>query len=179
MGHSSYTYQKLFRALYGYSQTVSKSSGKTYKYWRHGVLSKGPYLRPGKNCVVIPPNAFQTLVNFFKTGKNPCHNWSSKGDWKAVYYMDEKDLKESDIAASIEKLLDRTYVLNEFNEHAPLFDELDRISKAPGPENTKPQKTEIISRAKPIVESDWFKAVYKESPKLKKFYLDYAGLSPD
>ena len=70
LSHSSYTYQKLFRALYGYTQAVYKSSGKTYKYHRKGVLSDVPFLRPTKNTVIIPVSALQKLLNFFNTGEN-------------------------------------------------------------------------------------------------------------
>ncbi|GAG48539.1 unnamed protein product, partial [marine sediment metagenome] len=94
VSHSSYSYQKLFRALYGYTQAVNKSSGKNYKYHRQGVLSSYPYLRAGKNCVIIAPDAFQNLISFFKTGRNPAHKWEVKGNWKAVYYMDEKAIPE-------------------------------------------------------------------------------------
>ena len=34
------------------------------------------------------------MLDFFKTGKNPAHAWKFKGDWKAVYYMNEKDVDE-------------------------------------------------------------------------------------
>lgn len=46
--HSSYTYQKLFRAIYGYTQAVHKGSGKNYQYHRQGILSNYPFIRPGK-----------------------------------------------------------------------------------------------------------------------------------
>ena len=122
--HSSYTYQKLFRALYGYTQNVTKSNGKSYKYHRRGVLSSTPYIRPGKNCVIIPPGTFNSLIDFFKTGKNPSHYWQGKGDWKAVYYMDEKNLTEDDVRAALEEQLDRTYIVTNTGEHKRLIEEI-------------------------------------------------------
>ena len=100
--HASYAYQKLFRALYGYTQNVSKSSGKTYRYHRQGILTAQPHTKPGKNAVLIPKSALPGLVDFFKTGKNPSHEWHVKGDWKAVYYTDERDLSPAETAAAVE-----------------------------------------------------------------------------
>src|SRR3989344_3839606 len=107
--HSSYTYQKLFRALYGYTQNVTKSNGKTYKYHRKGILSDIPYIRPGKNCVIIPPKSFAPLETFFKTGKNPTHYWKTKGNWKAVFYFEEKDLEENSVITALKELTERLF----------------------------------------------------------------------
>ena len=173
--HSSYTYQKLFRALYGYTQNVTKSNGKAYKYHRDGVLSKTPYLRPGKNCVIIPHAAFNQLISFFKTGKNPSHYWRGKGDWKAVYYMDEKDLNESDVVAALEGQLDRTYITNSSDTPQQLSGALDIIL-------TRAKETQKVdaaylnatmSDAEKIVAGQWFKDTYKKSPKLTSFYQKY------
>src|SRR4030042_1173873 len=106
MKHSSYTYQKLFRALYGYTQAVFKSNGKTYHYHRAGVLSATPYLRPGKNCVIIPPGKFQHLLDFFKTGRK------------------EKLFSELNILASKQGDLDNGYLAMVLNEaHSITTDE--------------------------------------------------------
>src|SRR3989344_9577320 len=125
--HSSYTYQKLFRALYGYTQNVSKSTGKSYKYHRPGVLSLGPYIRPGKNCVVIPQNQLSSLFEFFKTGRNPTHKWVGKGDWKAVYYMNEKEVGVIDLVKPLEDLIDRTFIGFPGDERLSLEDGLKRL----------------------------------------------------
>ncbi len=108
--HSHYTYQKLFRAIYGYTQKVCKSNGKSYSYHRKGLLSDTPFIKHGKNCVIIPQDAFPELKNFFQTGKNPTHQWRTKGDWKAVYYLNEKDLTEEQITKAVEDYIDRYYV---------------------------------------------------------------------
>ena len=176
--HSSYTYQKLFRALYGYTQNVTKSNGKTYKYHREGVLSKTPYLRPGKNCVIIPQGAFNPLISFFKTGKNPSHYWKGKGDWKAVYYMDEKDMNEADILAALESQLDRTYVTNPSDAPQQLSEALDilltRAKEAQKVDGA--YLTSVVSDAEKIVAEQWFKGLYKKSPKLSSFYQKFRQL---
>ncbi len=105
--HSSYTYQKLFRAIYGYTQNVSKSSGKTYRYHRSGVLSVFPHSKPGKNAVLVPKSAVPALADFFKTGKNPSHDWHVKGEWKAVYYLDEKELAVAEASKAVDAAANR------------------------------------------------------------------------
>ena len=174
--HSSYTYQKLFRALYGYTQAVYKSNGKVYHYHRNGVLSGTPYIRPGKNCVIIPPGSFQKLIDFFKTGRNPTHRWRGKGDWKAVYYMNEKDVNEQKIAEAITTLLSRVQVLGPSDKLLSLGEAFDyTISK--GPQNTKPEFNKlIVSQAQPIVDLEWFKSAMPLSKDLKAFYTSYKTL---
>lgn len=125
--HSSYTYQKLFRAIYGYTQNVSKSSGKTYRYHRPGVLSAVPYNKPGKNTVLVPKSALPALADFFKTGKNPSHEWHVKGDWKAVYYTDEREVSTQDAAAAVETAADR--ILSVFKCGVAELDSLDEATK--------------------------------------------------
>lgn len=173
--HSSYTYQKLFRALYGYTQNVTKSTGKAYKYHREGVLSKSPYLRPGKNCVIIPHNTFNPLISFFKTGKNPTHYWRGKGDWKAVYYMDEKDLNEADVLSALESQIDRTYITTSTDSPQQLSEALDLILNRIK-DSTKIDSaylTATLSDAEKVVSGQWFKEIYKKSPKLTTFYTKY------
>ena len=176
--HSSYTYQKLFRAIYGYSQQVSKSNGKTYVYHRSGVLSNTPFIKHGKNCVVIPQEKFSDLIGFFKTGKNPSHSWTIKGDWKAVYYLNEKEVNELDVVGSLETLLDRTYVLNPLKEHGALLSEMEKLRK-----HTVEKKNvdsgfsqTVLNESKKIVNSGWFKEVYLKSDKLKHFHSLYTFL---
>ncbi|MFH1663250.1 MAG: hypothetical protein ABH986_00255 [archaeon] len=170
--HSSYTYQKLFRAIYGYSQQVSKSNGKTYVYHRPGVLSDTPFIKHGKNCVVIPQEKFSELINFFKTGKNPSHSWAVKGDWKAVYYLNEKEIHEPDIIKSLENLIDRTYIINPLKEHGSILPEMEKLRKQvvekKNPDSGFSQT--VLNESKKIVNSQWFKDVYSKSDKLKHFH---------
>lgn len=175
--HSSYTYQKLFRALYGYTQAVYKSNGKTYHYHRPGILSSTPYLRPGKNCVIIPPGNFQRLLEFFKTGRNPTHVWKGKGDWKAVYYMNEKTVDEKNAILALEEMLDRHYISTDSGKKEKILTELNTIVNKPKQgERDKGYLSLIFNEANTIASSDWFKNVYPQSEKLKSFYTDYKKL---
>ncbi len=177
MKHSSYTYQKLFRALYGYTQAVFKSNGKTYHYHRPGVLSSTPYLRPGKNCVIIPAGKFQKLLEFFKTGRNPTHAWKGKGDWKAVYYMNEKNVDEKNAALALEELLDRFFVATESGKKERIAIELSTLlSKQKADRIEKGYIDSILSQAHSITSTDWFKGSYSQSDKLKSFYSDFKKL---
>ncbi len=171
VSHSSYTYQKLFRALYGYTQNVSKSNGKSYKYHRKGILSPIPYLRPGKNCVVIPQGMLSPLIDFFKTGKNPSHKWVGKGDWKAVYYMNEKDVSPEEVVGAFENVLDRSFVLSNSKEHEKLDSEISAVvaqSKA-GQTVDAARKALLLGEAQKITSHEWFQACCSKSAKLKKF----------
>jgi len=168
--HSSYTYQKLFRSLYGYTQIVNKSNGKTYKYHRPGILSSISYIRPGKNCVIIPQGALQRLTSFFKTGKNPTHAWRTKGDWKAVYYMNEKEISIKDASRSIEDLIERTYV---GSTKKNLLEELERaVSGTLSAE----YNSMLLSDAKEIITNPWFSQTYSSSKKLTNFKAFYDSL---
>jgi len=160
--HSSYAYQKLFRAIYGYTQVVFKSNGKRYKYHRQGVLSDVPYVRSGKNCVVIPQTALQKLTTFFRTGANPTHKWHIKGNWKAVYYVGEKDLNPITIKDSLEKQIDRSYL----SEGKSLFDELKRCDSE---EVSESYTKHLVSEAEKVTKQPWFSLVYTSSQKLKDF----------
>lgn len=165
--HSSYTYQKLFRALYGYTQQVHKSSGKIYKYHRPGILSNMPYYRSAKNTVVIPPAFFQTLIEFFKTGKNPTHAWRQKGEWKAVYYMNEIQVNDNQAVSALEKVLERkTVIVNGISIGIK-----DEIKKAVEQNDVEAQK-KLLQTLQDVVNLDWFQQTYASSSKLSEFY-DY------
>ena len=174
--HSSYTYQKLFRALYGYTQAVYKSNGKTYHYHRAGILSSTPYLRPGKNCVIIPPGNLQRLLEFFKTGKNPTHLWRGKGDWKAVYYMNEKTVDEGNATLALEEMLERQYLLTNSGKKEKISSELNNILNKGKQESDKAYLEMVLSEANKITSNEWFKNLYSQSEKLKSFYSDYRKL---
>ena len=164
--HSSYTYQKLFRAIYGYTQKVTKSSGKSYTYYRKGILSDVPYIRPGKNAVIIPKEAFTELISFFNTGKNPSHHWKTKGDWKAVYYMDEKKLEEPVVLKALEGLIDRTHVCIQETQFEKLLPSMrDIIEKTTsGQEIDKARKEISLKAAQNIISKPWLREL-KEKPK--------------
>lgn len=174
--HSSYTYQKLFRALYGYTQAVFKSNGKNYRYHRKGVLSDVPYVRPGKNCVITPAGAFSKLLDFFKTGKNPAHSWKWKGDWKAVYYMNEKDVDEKVALTALEELVARQYVLTGSEAHESLLNEINVLLKKEDSSIDKNYAALLVKESDKIVSNEWFKQLYGKSEKLSEFYSSYKKL---
>ncbi len=170
--HSSYTYQKLFRAIYGYTQAVYKSNGKIYHYHRAGILSEYPYIRPGKNCVIIPPAAFQSLQEFFKTGNNPTHNWQIKGDWKCTYFLNEKDVDEKTIILALNDLLSRKFIKG-IEGPVSLSSELNRIVDL---DTNKEYKSLILKEVQQIVSNPWFKEVYNQSKELSDFYMNFKKL---
>ena len=170
--HSSYTYQKLFRAIYGYTQAVFKNNGKTYHYRREGILSKYPHIRPGKNCVIIPPVAFQALQEFFKTGHNPTHNWTIKGDWKCTYFLNEKNVEEKEVVAALEELISKKFI--EGNEG--LVKLTSEMTRATEKEVDTTYKASLVKEAQGIAELDWFKDTYASSPELTNFYKMYKQL---
>lgn len=170
--HSSYTYQKLFRALYGYTQNVSKSNGKSYRYHRPGVLSLGPYIRPGKNCVIIPQNQLSPLFEFFKTGRNPTHKWVGKGDWKAVYYMNEKEVSANDLVKPLEELIERTFISSPGEERRRLEEELASLANSSQTAASKANDSywkALVAEAQRIVSNEWFVLCSAKSEKLKNF----------
>ncbi len=169
--HSSYSYQKLFSALYGYTQNVSKSNGKTYTYHRPGVLSGVPHIRPGKNCVIVPKESFQSLLSFFKTGSNPTHKWKSKGDWKAVYYMDEKELNDEEIVKALNEFVDNFYVPSPEGVHSKIADELSILSDAKKANSNYDQShaKSVLEEAQKILLHPWFSEHKNKSQKLIDF----------
>ena len=172
--HSSYTYQKLFRAIYGYTQNVTKANGKTYHYHRRGILSATPYLRPGKNCVIISPPAFKPLETFFNTGRNPSHAWRVKGDWKAVFYMDEKVLEDAQVISSIKDQIDRLFQPHLGDEGLPDLGLLaGQAREGPVP---RERLGPALAEAENIVSNPWFKEIFLKDKSLKKFYDDYKAL---
>lgn len=169
--HSSYTYQKLFRALYGYTQNVSKSNGKSYRYHRPGVLSSGPYIRPGKNCVIVPQNQLSPLFEFFKTGRNPTHKWTGKGDWKAVYYMNEKEVLVSDLVKPLESFIDRAFVSLPGEEKRRLEDELASLAgnQPSASKANDSYRKALAAQVQRIVGNEWFALCSAKSERLKNF----------
>jgi hypothetical protein len=170
--HSSYTYQKLFRAIYGYTQAVYKSNGKTYKYHRPGILSTFPYIRPGKNCVIVPQKAFQPLQEFFKTGRNPTHNWTVKGDWKCTYFLNEKDVEDKLIVSALEDMVSRKYI----GGTEGLVKVSAEMKRAIEKGADQSYINSLLVEAKTIVDQDWFREVYSQSKELAEFYENYKKL---
>ena len=129
-------------------------------------------------CVIIPPGTFNSLIDFFKTGKNPSHYWQGKGDWKAVYYMDEKNLTEDDVRAALEEQLDRTYIVTNTGEHKRLIEEIAIFTQKAkeGGRTDKQVAVVLLSDVEKVVQSPWFKELPKSSKKLSEFYANYRQL---
>ena len=156
---SSYTYQRFFRALYGYTQVVTKSNGKTYVYYSEGVLTTYPHVRYGKNTVLVPENALEPLINFFKTGKNPAHRFEDLSSWSVTYYIEETAVDESTAIRAIYAALNRIMA----RTPAGIVRLRDLVQR----NNLGADELLIIKeKAQPIVESPWFKAVYQKDPLL-------------
>lgn len=174
ISHSSYTYQKLFRGIYGYTQNVTKSGGKVYKYHRKGVLSDIPFIKAGKNSVIIPQKSFASLDVFFKTGKNPSHVWRVKGEWKATFYMDEKDVDDSLAIKAIKEHISRIFIKDE-NSFLPNPKSI--LEKKANNEMVSDETlASVIVESEKIVNSEWFKFLYQKDEELKEFYNSFKNL---
>jgi hypothetical protein len=140
-------------------------------------LTATPYIRPGQNCVVVPKESLSHLIDFFKTGKNPAHHWEKKGDWKAVYYMDEKNLDETLVIKAMETLLDRSYIPAEVG-YSKLVDEIDAYfaNIKAGQENPKGLREMLLKECKQITGLPWFQQTINKSAKLKAFSQRYNEL---
>ncbi len=156
---SSYQYQRFFRALYGYTQVVTKSNGRTYVYYREGVLTTYPYIREGRNTVTVSENALEPLINFFKTGKNPAHEFEDLSNWTVTYYIEEVNVDESSALRAIYSALNRIMVPTETGL-IRLRDLLQRTSFGTD------ELLAIREKGKNIVTSPWFKVVYEKDPLL-------------
>jgi len=156
----SYSYQKLFRSIYGYTQNITKSSGKVYKYYRTGVLSYYPYIKQGKNAVTIPTQALNPLINFFKTGKNPAHRWREKGDWNALYYLSEKNIKPEDLV---------NYVENHLKNHQINFNEnIFRLEELLNKDLSKDLNSIVLEDLSKLTLNNWFDSTYSLSSFLQR-----------
>ncbi len=177
--HSSYLYQKLFRAIYGYTQVVCKQTGKKYIYHRPGVLSKFAFIKEGKNEIIVTKEGFSYLINFFKTGKNPAHNWQSKGNWTASYSVVDITVDDAKVTKSVENQLRNTYSLDNQGNYKLLIDILEELSMG------KHMDKMFLKQYEPIIvliqSGKWYDIAFKRSGLVKKFdklvgfYIKYKG----
>jgi len=166
--HSDYGYQKIFRAIYGYTQNVTKGSGKVYIYHRPGVLSKTPYIKKGKNEVIVPKECLTPLLNFFKTGENPAHKWTEKGNWSATYTLYDIDISELQAKKAIDKVINSTFIVDDegnTKRFLSLLEELFSENKV----SSVPLRNTIFSEAKKIQSLEWYNIVSEKTPIIKKF----------
>ncbi len=165
--HSDYGYQKLFRAIYGYTQVVTKSNGKKYIYHRPGVLSSYPYLKKGKNEVILTKDAFAKFIDYLKTGKNPTHKWEQKGDWTATYTMYDIDISQEQTQKALEQLIKNTVVLTPDGNNRRILDVLEDMEQGIiYDENIQRVYSKTI---KQIQQSEWYNTNNITSPIVKKF----------
>ncbi len=161
---SSYLYQRFFRALYGYTQVVTKSNGKTYVYYREGVLTTFPFIREAKNTVVIPSNALEPLITFFKTGRNPAHSFEDLSSWDVTYYVEEINVEENSALRAIYAALNRILV--------PLEEGYVRLRELTQRDVlTSNELAALRTKAKNVVESDWFQHLKDRDPLLERLYV--------
>ena len=151
---SSYVYQRFYRALYGYTQVVSKASGKCYTYHRDGVLTRHPFIKDSRNSVIIPDSALQPLLNFLKTGQNPAHRFSNISNWTDLvkYSVQETAVSETEAANAVFSAISRLYVKSITGDRpaSVLLDSLDVLS---------PDEIYALYYAlAPIYRSKWYSA---------------------
>jgi hypothetical protein len=121
--------------------------------------------------VIIPQSQLSPLFDFFKTGRNPTHKWVGKGDWKAVYYMNEKEVSASDLVKPLEELIDRTFISAPGEEKRKLEDELMVMSNGnqTASRASESYRKALSSEVQRIVSSEWFALCSAKSEKLKNF----------
>ncbi|MFA7709323.1 MAG: hypothetical protein WCX82_04270, partial [archaeon] len=127
INHSAYLYQKVFRSIYGYTQNVTKKDKKTYLYHREGVLENIPYIKSGKNSIVIPIDTEHSIINFFNTGKSPIHNFREKGEWTIDYTIEKVEIDDTDIIRNIDSYIDSLVIISLDGNNKKLLDELNKL----------------------------------------------------
>jgi len=166
--HSDYGYQKIFRAIYGYTQNVTKGNGKIYIYHRPGVLSKTPYLKKGKNEVIVPRDSLTPLLDFFKTGDNPAHKWSEKGNWTATYTLYDIDISEQQAKKAMDRTINSTFLLDDDGNVKRILNILEEIF-----ENNKtpslPLKNALITEIKKLTNFEWYTFISDKTTLMKRF----------
>lgn len=170
---SSYIYQKVFRSIYGYNQAVYKKKSKQYIYFREGILSSIPYIKSGKNSVIVPIGYEQKLINYFETGINPAHTWREKGDWKVEYEINNIELDIVNISVGVESFIKNYNVLsNNFKDYNLLEFELNKIVN-----NSEEVTDKYIFYLKKKIEDlftfDWINKSIEYSDYVKNIYEKY------
>jgi len=169
--HSSYLYQKVFRSIYGYTQNVTKNNNKVYSYSRNGILSNIPYIKTSKNAVILPLGSEYELIEYFDTGKNPTHNWKTKGDWKVEYTKDFIDVDLDSVTKAIDDLLNHYKIINNENKQVKLIDEIKLILLK---DNLSPTYISYIyNTMKKIIDLNWFSETNKQPQIISDFYDNY------
>ena len=159
---SAYLYQRFFRAIYGYVQVVSKSNGRRYVYNRQGVLTNYPFIKAGRTTVIVPDVAFQPIITFLKTGKNPAHQFSFVSNWtEIVKYSIEETVVDADAAGhAVLSAINRVHVhlVGGDSPAQKLLQSLDVLD----PE----QIYALYYSLKNIIDSGWFPALQTVDPQI-------------
>jgi len=168
--HSSYLYQKIFRSIYGYTQNVTKKDKKVYLYHREGVLEGIPYIRPGKNSIIVPINTEHKIINFFNTGKSPTHHFKERGEWSIEYNIDKIELNDIEIIKIIDPFISSQIIISIDGKNTKLLDELNRIinDKDYLSKFKKTNKDNLISKVNNILEINWISKSKESSEKVKE-----------
>ena len=159
---SSYVYQRFFRAIYGYTQVVSKANGKKYAYYRRGVLSNYPYVKLGRTTVVIPDNALQDIMAFLKSSRNPAHRFTFTGNWSDLlrYTISETYLDPAEAGFAVLTAIQRIHV-NLVGGNVPANDLLQRIDQL-----SPDEVYSLYYAICPTISSNWFPALADTDPEL-------------
>lgn len=171
--HSSYLYQKMFRSIYGYTQNVTKKDKKTYWYHREGVLEDIPYIRPGKNSIIVPINTEHKIINFFNTGKSPTHNFKEKGEWSINYNIEKIEINQEDIIKTIDAFINSIIIISIDGKNTKIIDELNKIinDKDYASKFKKANKDNLVLKINNILKIDWIVKTKESSEKAKLLIL--------
>jgi len=170
--HSSYLYQKVFRSIYGYTQNVTKKDKQVYQYYRKGVIDDLPYLRPGKNCLILSLNTEHKLINFFNTGKSTTHNFKERGEYSIDYTIDKIEINDIEIINCLENYITNYNIISVNSKINKLINELDLIinEKDYFSKYKKANKDNLINKLNFIISIDWFIKCKNSSELIIDFY---------
>jgi hypothetical protein len=130
-------------------------------------LSRFAYIKEGKNEIIVTKDGFSYLINFFKTGKNPAHNWQNKGNWTASYSVVDVVVDDSKITKSVENQIRNTYVLDNQGNYKLLVDVLEELSMG------KHMDKVFLKQYEPMISfvqsGSWYDLALKKSGLVKKF----------
>ena len=163
--HTSYTYQKVFRDIYGYNQNVTKNNNKVYKYFRKGIIYNIPYIKPGKNAIILPIGFEQELIKYFDSIKDISDKYT------LTYSINKIDINKESVIQSFEKFINEFEIINLDNKNNLLIKELDYIIN--NNINNKNYLLYIIKQCEYIINLNWFDDIKDQSELITSFYNKY------
>lgn len=158
INHNSYNYQKLFRVIYGYTQNITKKDKKIYKYHRQGIIEDLPFIRPGRNCIILPINTEYKLINFFDNKIGAAHNFKEKDYYFVKYTIDKIEVNDLEIINCLEKYINNCNIISFDGKQDKLINELNKIINEPEYLNKfkKKNKDNLLDKLNNITSIDWF-----------------------